>query len=369
MKQDFLKYLIKRALNEQLELLPEPEVEKPKPAPKKTTTPSTTKKTTPPATTKKPTTPPAPKKTEKEKEREKVIADIYDEIGDDSSGSGTSSLIVGLVAAGIVLGGGALLKSYLAKKGIKGFGSLYKVLGKNVDKLKKITPSELNQFERYIDAELQAGNITKAEHAELKKIVRSEVLASFRNKMVSEKFFQDFSAGRMSYDDFIAGSPEIFARNPTYQRTARNYYDDVIVPFYGEVESTRAGSARFPRPDVMRAAGGMELGRVRLHPRGEWSQIKGTGFNQGGIDYVYLDAGVPIDGRYYENNILERLNKPVGDSNGLYIPTEYLDGGLPSLNEFKQDLIRLGGNANLQDDMYRLIYNRYKMLIELNKYQ
>ena len=41
MKQDFLKYLIKRALNEQLELLPEPEVEKPKPAPKKTTPPAT----------------------------------------------------------------------------------------------------------------------------------------------------------------------------------------------------------------------------------------------------------------------------------------------------------------------------------------
>jgi hypothetical protein len=375
MADNILKHIIKHALQplrEQLVLDPEPKVEKPKP---KSTTKKPTSKSAPPKTaTKKPAAPTTPKETKLEKERKQTIDQIYKEIGDDSSGSGTTNLIVGLVAAAAVIGGGVLLKSYLARKGVKGFGSLYKVLGKNVDKLKKITPSELNQFERFIDAELEAGNISKAEHAELKSIVRAEVLASFRNRFVSKKFFEDFSAGRMSYDDFIAGSPEMFRKNPVYRDMAKAYYDDVIVPFYGEVKSTRVGSRGFPEPEVMRGVSAIETGTAKLYPRGNtgWTQIQTNGFNQAGIDYVYVEVNIPLDSNSYEKNILERLKKPIGDSNGIYIPTKYLEDGLPAfglVEEFKRDLISLGGSDRLADNMYKLLYNRYKMLIELSKYE
>jgi len=360
---NILKHVIRRALQEQL-VMNEPEPEVAKPTPKKPATPTPKKPATP--APKKPATP-APKKpaapTAKEKERKETINKIYDEIGDDSSGSGTTTMFVGLVAAATVLGGGLLLKGYLARKGVTGLRSLYKVLGKNVDKLKKITPTELNRFERFIDAELDARNINKAQHAELKKIVRAEVLASFRNKMVAETFFSDFSAGRMSYDDFIAGSPEMFRNNRAYRDAARNYYDEVVVPFYGEV------ATRTATPSII--AREIQTGAVIQVPRSNWTQIRGTGWNDAGIALEYENAGIPSRLRFddsSESMIVERLRLPEGHNRGLYIPTEYLEaGGLPSLNVFKEDLIRLGGNPNLTPATYNRIYNQYKLLIQLTK--
>lgn len=357
---NILKHVIRRALQEQLVMNePEPEV-----VPKKSATSAPKKSATP--APKKPATP-APKKpaaqTAKQKEREKTLDKIYDEIGNDSSGSGTTTMFVGLVAAATVLGGGLLLKRYLAKKGVRGLGSLYKLLSKNVDKLKKITPTELNRFERFIDAELEAGNITKAEHAELKKIVRAEVLASFRNKMVAETFFSDFSAGRMTYEDFIAGSPEMFRNNKAYRDAARNYYDEVVVPFYGEAASTRSTAA----PSII--ARETRTGTVTQFKRSnEWTQIRGTGWNNAGIELEYVNAGVPEYLIFDDiSNINRRLSLPENHVDGLYIPTEYLRNGLPAENTFKQDLIRIGGSANLSDHLYRQLYQRYQMLIQIAK--
>lgn len=355
---NILKHVIRRALQEQLVMNePEPEVAKPapkKPAPKK----KPTAKTATPA--------PAPKKpaaqTAKEKERKETIDKIYDEIGDDSSGSGTTTMFVGLVAAATVLGGGLLLKGYLARKGVTGLGSLYKVLGKNVDKLKKITPTELNRFERFIDAELDAGNISRAEHAELKKIVRAEVLASFRNKMVAETFFSDFSAGRMSYDDFIAGSPEMFRNNRAYKDAARNYYDNVVVPFYGASEPIAT-------PSII--AGEIKTGVVKEIPTASpnWTQIRGTGWNAKGIALQYENAYV--SGKLIDkpSDIVDRLNLPAGHYNGIYIPSEYLRNGLPSFpgEVFRADLIRLGGRRNLSEQTLLQLYQRYEMLLYITK--
>jgi hypothetical protein len=357
---NILKHVIRRALQEQLVMNePEPEVAKSapkKPAPKKK---PAVKTATPAPAPKKPAAP-----TAKEKERKETIDKIYDEIGDDSSGSGTTTMIVGLVAAATVLGGGLLLKGYLARKGVRGLGSLYKVLGKNVDKLKKITPTELNRFERFIDAELDAGNISRAEHAELKKIVRAEVLASFRNKMVAETFFSDFSAGRMSYDDFIAGSPEMFRNNRAYRDAARNYYDEVVVPFYGEVASTRSTAT----PSII--AREIKTGVVTEIPTASpnWTQIRGTGWNDAGIALEYKNAGISRDKLIDDPlDIINRLNEPAGHYNGIYIPTEYLENGLPGFILFRADLVRLGGDKNLSEKTLRQLYQRYDMLLQIIK--